>query len=52
MKTEGTALSTGEAGHFFVAVNLLVGIALLMVVISVGIMLYGGLQFIGRQGGF
>ena len=48
MKMERLEPSTGETGYFFVAVNLLVGIAILMVVISVGVMIYGGLQFIGN----
>jgi hypothetical protein len=38
----------GEAGYFFVTLNLMVGIVLLMAVISIGVMFYGGLQFIGH----
>ena len=48
MKMERLELSTGETSYFFVSVNLLVGIAILMAVISVGVMIYGGLQFIGN----
>lgn len=52
MKAEKIQITTDERGYFFVAVNLLVEIVVVMAVISVGVMLYGGLQFIGRQGGF
>lgn len=48
MKIESFQLSTGETRYFFVTVNLLVGIAVLMAVISIGIMFYGVLQFIGH----
>jgi len=48
MKTEGTELPAGGAGYFFVAVNLLVGIAILMAAISISVMFYGGLQSIGH----
>lgn len=48
MKTERLELPTGETNYFFVTVNLLVGIAILMAVISIGVMFYGGLQFIGN----
>ena len=47
MKMEKLQLLTGESGYFFVVVNLLVGIAMLMAVISIGVMIYGGLQFMG-----
>lgn len=48
MKTERLQLPTDEGGYFFVVVNLLLGIAMLMAIISVGVMVYGGLQFIGH----
>jgi len=48
MKTERFELPASETGYFFVAVNLLVGIAVLMAAISIGVMVYGGLQFIGH----
>ncbi len=48
MKMERPELPTGETGYFFVTVNLLVGIAILMAVVSIGVMFYGGLQFIGH----
>jgi len=48
MKTERLELPTGETNCFFVTVNLLVGIAILMAVISIGVMFYGGLQFVGN----
>ena len=48
MKMERLELSTGETSCLFVTVNLLVGIAILMAVISIGVMFYGGLQFIGH----
>lgn len=48
MKMERIQLPTGEAGYFFVIVNLLVAIVILMAAISIGVMLYGGLQFIGH----
>ena len=48
MKMERLELSTGETSYFFVSVNLLVGIAIFMAIISVGVMIYGGLQFIGN----
>ncbi|MBI2349874.1 MAG: hypothetical protein HYV00_00040 [Deltaproteobacteria bacterium] len=48
MKTERLELPAGDTGYFFVTVNLLVGIAILMAVISIGVMFYGGLQIIGH----
>ena len=48
MNMERLELSTGETSYFFVSVNLLVGIAIFMAIISVGVMIYGGLQFIGN----
>ena len=48
MKMERLELSTGETSCLFVTVNLLVGIAIFMAIISVGVMIYGGLQFIGN----
>lgn len=48
MKTERLELPAGETGYFFVTVDLLVGIAILMAAISIGIMFYGGLQFTGH----
>jgi len=48
MKMERLELSTGETSYFSVTVNLLVGIAILMAVISLGVMIYGVLQFIGN----
>ena len=48
MKMARLELSTGETNCFFVTVNLLVGIAIFMAIISVGVMIYGGLQFIGN----
>ncbi|MEK7378902.1 MAG: hypothetical protein AABZ71_08350 [Candidatus Binatota bacterium] len=48
MKMERLELSTGETSYFSVTVNLLVGIAIFMAIISVGVMIYGGLQFIGN----
>jgi len=47
MKMERLELLTGGTSCFFVTVNFLVGIAVLMAVISLGVMFYGGLQFIG-----
>ena len=47
MKMARLELSTGETSYFFVTVNLLVGIVILMAVISIGVMIYGGLQFMG-----
>ena len=48
MKMERLEHPTSEAGYFFVIVNLMVGIAILMAVISIGVMVYGGLQFVGN----
>lgn len=48
MKLERVKLPTGEAGYFFVVVNLLVGITMLMAAISVGVMIYGGLRFVAH----
>ena len=48
MKTERLELPAGEAGYFFVTVNLLVGIAIFMAAVSIGVMVYGGLQFIAH----
>ena len=48
MKTDKLHLLTGQSGYFFVIVNLLVGIAIFMAAISIGIMFYGGLQFMGN----
>ena len=48
MKIERLELPTGGTGYFFVVVNLLVGIVMLMAAISMGVMFYGGLQFIGH----
>ncbi|MBI2987485.1 MAG: hypothetical protein HYY45_12030 [Deltaproteobacteria bacterium] len=48
MKVDRLQLLAGESGYFFVVVNLLVGIAMLMAVISVGVMIYGGLHFMGN----
>ena len=48
MKMERLELSTGETSYFSVTVNLLVGIAIFMAVISLGVMIYGVLQFIGN----
>lgn len=41
-------VSSEEPGYFFFALDLLVGIVIVMAVISIGMMLYGGMQFIGR----
>lgn len=46
MKTERIGYPTAEAGYFFVIVNFLVGIAILMAAISLAVMFYGGLQFV------
>lgn len=48
MNPERRRLPAGEAGYFFVVVNFLVGIAMLMAAISIGVMFYGGLQLMGR----
>ncbi len=48
MKMERLELSTGETSYFSVTVNLLVGIAIFMAIISLGVMIYGVLQFIGN----
>lgn len=48
MKIGKTLPRIDEPGRFFVALNLMMGIVFLMAIISVGIMFYGGLQFIAR----
>jgi hypothetical protein len=48
MKMGKLKLRTDEAGYFFLTLDLLVGIVILMAAISVGVMFYGGLQFIGH----
>jgi len=47
-KTFHARMLHDQRGHFFVVMNLLVGVVILMAFISVGMMLYGGLQFIAR----
>ncbi len=48
MKAIDGAVSSEGPGYFFFVLDLLVGIVLVMGVLAVGMMLYGGLQFIGR----
>lgn len=48
MKMEKTFPRIDEPARFFITLDLMVGIVILMAIISVSIMLYGGLQFFGR----
>jgi hypothetical protein len=41
-------VSSEEPTYFYLALDLLVGIVIVMAVLSIGMMLYGGMQFIGR----
>lgn len=48
MKIEQMLPRIDTPARFFIALNLMVGIVFLLAVISVGIMFYGGLQFIAH----
>lgn len=43
---EKRPIETSETGCFFIILDLLVGVSILMAMISVGVMLYAGLQVI------
>lgn len=48
MKIAETLPRIDKPARFFIAMNLMVGIVFLMAIISVGIMFYGGLQYIAH----
>ncbi len=47
MKTINAVPGEGP-GYFFFVLDLLVGVAVVMAILAVGMMLYGGLQLMGR----
>ncbi len=47
-KMEKISLLTEKTGYFFLTVNLLIAVAILMGAISIGVMFYSVLQFLER----
>lgn len=43
---EKRPIETSEAGYFFIVLDLLIGVSILMAIISIGVMLYASLQVI------
>ncbi len=43
---EKRPIETSETGYFFIILDLLVGVSVLTAIISIGVMLYAGLQAI------